>query len=308
MSSAVVTAMDVLSSHGRSFYFASHLLGRVHRHRAARLYAFCRYVDDLVDEHTDALQARKQIEAIRRSLQTGVSRHSAVQNLLSLRQEVALPMVPLDWLLSGVQSDLNVARVQNEAELIQYAFKVAGTVGLMMCAVLDVHHPKAGPFAVDLGIAMQLTNIARDVGEDAAKGRVYLPAAWTGGLSPADILAPTSAQQVRLRTSIQRTLALAQTYYDSGTSGLGYLPWGAQNGILAAAMLYREIGLVLANNEHRSWETRAMVSLPRKMMCTAKALPRHWWRSSWGLVQPTHRAPLHQHLQAYWAVANGVRS
>lgn len=306
MNTAQANAVHVLRSHGRSFYFASHLLGRVFRLRAARLYAFCRYVDDLADEHTDAAQARREIEAVQRALLLGVSPHSAVQNLLNLRQEIGLPAAPLEVLLSGVQSDLGVTRLQNEAELVQYAYKVAGTVGLMMCAVLEVHDPKARPFAVDLGIAMQLTNIARDVGEDAAKGRIYLPEAWTGGLSPEEILAPTPAQQVRLRTSIERTLALAQTYYDSGTSGLGYLPWGAQNGILVAARLYREIGQVLAQQGHRSWETRAMVSMPRKLMCTAAALPRHWLNAVWGSAPPTHRAPLHQYLRGYFGVSEAV--
>lgn len=306
MNTAQGNAVHVLRSHGRSFYFASHLLGRVFRHRAARLYAFCRYVDDLADEHTDAAQARREIVAVQRALLLGVSPHSAVQNLLNLRQEIGLPAAPLEVLLSGVQCDLGVTRLQNEAELVQYACKVAGTVGLMMCAVLEVHDTKARPFAVDLGIAMQLTNIARDVGEDAAKGRIYLPEAWTGGLSLEEILAPTPAQQVRLRTSIERTLALAKTYYDSGTSGLGYLPWGAQNGILVAARLYREIGQVLAQQGHRSWETRAMVSMPRKLMCTAAALPRQWLNAVWGSAPPTHRAPLHQHLRGYFGVSEAV--
>lgn len=307
MSTAPGSALQVLSLHGRSFYFASHLLGRVYRNRAARLYAFCRHVDDLVDEQTDVQQARCQIEAVQRALHLGVAQHSAVQHLLSLRQEVDLPMTPLFVLLSGVQSDLGVTRLQNEAELIQYAYKVAGTVGLLMCAVLDVHDPKARPFAVDLGIAMQLTNIARDVGEDAAKGRVYLPAQWTGGLGPAAILAPNLAQQARLRTSVERTLALAQTYYDSGISGLAYLPWGAQNSILVAALLYREMGLVLADQGHRSWESRAVVSMSRKLRCSAGALPRHWLSAAWGLAPPTHRASLHQHLQGCLALCEAVR-
>ena len=306
MNSDQASAVQVLRSHGRSFYFASHLLGRVFRHRAARLYAFCRYIDDLADEHADAAQARRDIEAVQRAMLLGVSPHSAVQNLLNLRQEVGLPMAPLAVLLTAVQADLGVTRLQNEAELVQYAYKVAGTVGLMMCAVLEVQDPKAKPFAVDLGIAMQLTNIARDVGEDAAKGRVYLPAAWTGGLSPADILAPTSAQQARLRTSIERTLALAHTYYDSGTSGLAYLPWGAQNGILVAARLYREIGHVLAQQGHRSWESRATVSLSRKWMCAAVALPRHWLSALWRSAPPMHRAPLHQHLRGYFGVSEAA--
>lgn len=301
-------AIDVLRSHGRSFYFASHLLGRVFRQRAASLYAFCRYVDDVVDENPDPHLARNHIDNIKQSLYAGVAPQTAVQNLLNLRRDTDLPLAPVESLLDGVQSDLDMTQLRTEADLIQYAYKVAGTVGLMMCSVLDVHNAKAWPFALDLGIAMQLTNIARDVGEDAAKGRVYLPATWTGGLTPQDILAPTADQQVRLRASIQQTLDLAQTYYDSGLRGLGYLPLGARYGILVAATVYREIGVVLAQLGYRSWETRAMVSMPRKCLCTARALPGYWWRAWRETRHPAHHTALHQYLQGYLGASDATHA
>jgi phytoene synthase len=299
-------AINVLRSHGRSFYFASYLLSNVFRHRAARLYAFCRYVDDVADENPDPQTALRQIDSIRQALYAGVAQHSAVQNMLNLRLEITLPMAPVDSLLDGVQSDLDMTQLKNEAELIQYAYKVAGTVGLMMCPILNVGNSKAWPFAVDLGIAMQLTNIARDVGEDASKGRVYLPFEWTGGLTPDDILAPNAAQQERLRAGVTRILALAQTYYDSGIRGLGYLPLGARYGILLAALVYREIGVVLAEKDYRSWETRAMVSMPRKIFCAARELPRYWLRSKTGVEHLQHHSSLHQHLQGYLGASDAA--
>jgi len=162
-------ALSVLQSNGRSFHFASRLLTPNHRVRAARLYAFCRYVDDIADEVPDRALATTKLEQVNADVLSGQSSEPVVANMLDLMREASIPQEPVVALVDGVRSDVYLSTVSTEAQLVRYAYQVAGTVGLMMSVVLDVHDREAWPFAIDLGIAMQLTNIARDVGEDAQK-------------------------------------------------------------------------------------------------------------------------------------------
>jgi len=205
-----------------------------------------------------------------------------------------------------VQSDLQPRRVKDQAELLQYAYQVAGTVGLMMCIILDVRDRQAWPFAIDLGIAMQLTNIARDVGEDAHKGRVYLPETWLGGVTAAQIPHPTADHAAQLRDATQQVLSLAQTYYQSGLDGVHYLPTGARYGIVVAAMVYREIGQMVAEEDHRSWDKRAIVPYSRKLTTAAKALTRYALEPIGRQKNNRHDPRLHLHLQHCFGANNSA--
>lgn len=220
--------------------------------------------------------------------------------MLELQKETGMHAHPARELVAGVVSDLEVVRMADEAQLIRYAYRVAGTVGLMMCAVLDVDDPRAAPFAIDLGIAMQLTNIARDVGEDARMDRRYLPASWVGNLAPADILAPTPAQQLRLQSSTHRLLALAERYYVSGESGLGFLPARARLGILAAARMYRAIGGRIARNGYRSWQCRAVLGPLAKSGHAARAV------LSYAVSPRLHRRDAFHDDALHWALRSMV--
>jgi len=265
-------ARAVLRRHGRTFFFASHLLGSRHAARAAMLYAFCRHVDDLADEASDAQAARTALAGVSNALLTGRAADPWTVSILSLQASSSLGVAPALALVAGVSSDLDTVRVADEAGLLRYAYQVAGTVGLMMCAVLDVQDPRAHPFAIDLGIAMQMTNIARDVGEDARMGRRYLPASWIGEVQPEDIVAPDSLLQRKLRDATRRLLAHADRHYASAESGLGFLPARARLAILTAARTYRAIGDRIADNGYRSWDQRAAVGSTAKAGHAAKAL------------------------------------
>ena len=264
-------ARAVLRSQGRTFHFASRLLGHRHAERAAVLYGFCRHVDNLADEADDPASARVALDAVRRSLDTGHADDPWTAGLLSLRGSTGMSLAPALDLLAGVESDLSAVRLPDEAALVRYAYQVAGTVGLMMCTVLDVRDPRARPFAIDLGIAMQLTNIARDIGEDARMGRRYVPASWIGDVEPADMASPDLDLQARLRVATQRLLALAERYYASGEAGLAFLPARARLAILAAARMYRAIGAEVAASDFQSWDRRAVVGSLAKTGVTAHA-------------------------------------
>lgn len=265
-------AQEVLRRHGRTFHFASHLLGRRHAQRAAVLYAFCRHVDDLADQASDPAQARRELAAVGVALRSGVGADARTGAMRSLQASTGMSPAPALALLAGVSRDLDGVRLADEDALIRYAYEVAGTVGEMMCAVLDVHEPRARAFAIDLGIAMQLTNIARDVGEDARMGRRYLPAEWIGDVAPEDILAPDAALADELRAATKRLLALADRYYASGEAGLGFLPLRARLAILAAARMYRAIGARIASSGYQSWDRRAVVGTAAKSRLVAQAL------------------------------------
>jgi len=265
-------ARDVLRCHGRTFFVASHLLARVHASRAATLYAFCRHVDDLADDAPDAQAARCALAAVSRALIDGRANDPWTAALLALQAQTGMLLAPARALVAGVASDLDPVRIADEEQLLRYAFGVAGTVGLMMCAVLDVRDPRAAPFAIDLGIAMQLTNIARDVGDDARMDRRYLPATWVGDIAPTAIAAPDAALQAVLRAATRRLLALAERYYASGEAGLGFLPVRARVAILAAARMYRAIGGRIAAADYRSWDRRAVLGSAAKTGHAALAL------------------------------------
>jgi phytoene synthase len=269
----VYAAADaLLAERGRSFHWARRLLGARHAERATRLYGFCRWVDDLADEAVDAATARAELAAVRRALQTGESGDAWTADMLDLMRDCAIdPTVALE-LLRGVEGDLGDVRVADMDELLRYCYRVAGTVGLMMAAALDATAPEALPHAIDLGIAMQLTNICRDVREDALLGRRYLPATLVGSLEPESLVDPTRSVRASVARALRALLDMADERYASGEHGLRYLPAGAGASILVAARVYRGIGTALREREFDCWSSRARVSGGGKLAITLGAL------------------------------------
>ena len=265
-------ADDLLAQHGRSFHWARQLLSAPHAERATRLYGFCRRIDDMADESPSPAAAHAALATVRHALQTGQSDDRALRDMLRLMRGCGIDAaIPLE-LLQGVESDLGEVRMADMADLLLYCYRVAGTVGVMMTAALDVTAPEALPHAAHLGIAMQLTNICRDVREDALRGRRYLPATLVGALEPAALVAPTGAVRATAASAVTTLLKLADVYYASGEHGLHHLPASARAGILVAARLYREIGVVLGQREGDFWSSRAMVGAAGKTIVTLRAL------------------------------------
>lgn len=269
---AFVAADVLLAQRGQSFHWARRLLSPPHAERATRLYGFCRRIDDLADECPSPVEAHAALALVRQALQTGQSDDPALRDMLQLMRGCGIdPAVPLE-LIRGVESDLGEVRVADMAELLQYCYRVAGTVGLMMTAALDVTAPEALPHAIDLGIGMQLTNICRDVREDALLGRRYLPATLVGGLEPAALIAPVGAARAAAVHAVRTLLDIADRHYASGERGLHHLPAGARAGILVAARVYREIGVVLRQRDGDCWSSRARVGAAAKAAITLGAL------------------------------------
>lgn len=264
------SAIDVLQKHGKSFRFAGMFLDKVQLKQAARLYAFCRWVDDIADENPDKIAAKKRLFAIKKGINRNVADSPELSDFLNLKSELRLPGDQPCSLIDGVISDLESVAVQDINQLMRYAFRVAGVVGLMMCPILRAA-PLGYRHAVDLGMAMQLTNIARDVMEDAEMGRRYIPEVWCSR-TPGEIVKNLPETQQEVQSAVDKLLNLAEQYYASGAIGFGYLPTSSRRAIMVAATIYREIGIKLKSDKCQYWRGRTVISLPRKVTLSLKAL------------------------------------
>lgn len=293
---ALANAAHVLRAKGRSFYWAAHLLSPTHAARATRLYGFCRYVDDLADEATCAEEAQRALARLSCEIGAGCSHDPATRDVLALMTECGIDAALMLELIHGVASDLVPVRMVDDAALLRYCYRVAGTVGLMMCQLLDVRDEAALRHALDLGIGMQLTNICRDVSDDARAGRRYLPASRVGALAPQQLIAPDASLQPLLRHCVAGLLEQANDYYRSGEQGLPFLPRRARGAILVAARLYRAIGAQLQRADYAFWQARAVVPAHSKAVLTLQALCSvPLVASGWRARQP-HDMALHRHF------------
>ncbi|WP_421935130.1 phytoene/squalene synthase family protein [Pelagibius sp.] len=267
---------QLLSEGSRSFYAASRLLPGDVRDDAIALYAFCRTADDAVDLGQGGLETPAALRARLERLYAGRPEDDAVDRAFAaMVRRRALPRdLPLA-LVEGLHWDAEGRQYETLADLQAYAARVAGTVGAMMTVVMGVRDADALARACDLGVAMQLTNIARDVGEDARAGRLYLPRQWLreAGIDPdAWLAAPRFCPA--LASVIARLLAAAERLYARAESGIAALPAGCRPAILAASLIYAEIGVCVAHNGFDSLSQRAVVPGARKLSLMLKSLTR----------------------------------
>jgi 15-cis-phytoene synthase len=272
---------DLLAKAGKSFHLAGKFLPPSRRAAATQLYAFCRALDDLADETGDAAQ----IESIASALEANDRSQPLAALYLDLELSDPAPAIAL---ARALRDDTGPAALADECALLRYCHGVAGTVGLMMSRVLGATHPSAAWHAIDLGIALQLTNIARDTREDARHQRRYLPATWID-LPPAALL----IDHEHTHQAALRALSLAEPYYASGLAGLAYLPPESRRGILIAAKIYREIGLELRRRGPRRSADRIVVPAWRKALLVGRA---YLSRPPWAAPATPHQQHLHHHL------------
>jgi phytoene synthase len=256
-----------LLSHGsKSFYIASHFLPRALRESASGLYAFCRIADDLVDLGDDPRAALVTLHGRLDLIYDGQPENHPIDRVLSqIVIDHQLPRALLDALLEGFEWDIEGRDYQTLGEVCEYGARVAGTVGVMMAILMGVKDHATLARAADLGVAMQLTNICRDVGEDARAGRLYLPRDLlrAAGIDP-DAFLHNPAPSAELTHVLKQVLAEAERRYELADEGIRQLPRGCRPGILAARRLYAEIGNTVVLNGYDSVSQRAVVSRGRK--------------------------------------------
>jgi len=250
LETAYQLALDVTKENSKTFFFASALLPKEKQKAIRALYAFCRISDDLVDRESN--DPRKNLEAWRFPK---ISYAPTKNELIALawgdvRAKYDIPWHYSEQLIQGVAQDLSKSRYQNFDELAHYSYGVASTVGLMSMHIIGFNAHAAYTYAIRLGVALQLTNILRDIGEDFRAGRIYLPLDELRAfhLSEEDIAQGMVTPQWRkfMRYQIARTRQL----YSEAKPGIAYLTSDGRFAIAAAADLYAGILKEIENNDY----------------------------------------------------------
>ena len=260
-----------------SFFAASRILPKRFRIAATAIYAFCRVADDAVDEmppgaSIDIVMAylHERLEAIYRNEPFCIDADIAFAAVV---HEYEIPKeIPLA-LLEGFQWDASQRSYETIEEVYAYSARVAGTVGAMMTLVMGGRSSKTVARACELGVAMQLTNIARDVGEDARRKRIYLPLQWLrqAGIDPERFLRSPQYTPALGRV-VQRLLKAADQLYVRAETGIASLPRDCRASIMAARLIYADIGRMVRKNSYDSISKRGMTGKARKLWLMSRAL------------------------------------
>ena len=257
---------ELMRGGSKSFFAASRVLPQRVRSPAIALYAFCRLADDAIDLNTDKhgamIELRSRLEHIYAGNPYSVAADRALSEVVS---QFNIPVTLPAALLEGFEWDAQVRRYETIDELYGYGARVAGAVGAMMALIMGTRNTDALARACELGIAMQLTNIARDVGEDAAAGRLYLPLAWMreAGIEPEAWLRNPKFN-AGVASVVARVLKAADDLYQRAGQGIAALPRDCRPAIQAARLIYAEIGREVQRAGMDSVSRRAVVSSRRK--------------------------------------------
>ena len=264
---------ELMRGGSKTFFAASLLLPAQARAPATALYAFCRLADDAIDDGVDKAAAlaglQQRLDAIYAATPFSIDADQALAKVVKTHR---IPRELLDALLDGFLWDAQGRRYETLADVQAYGARVAGTVGAMMALIMDTRGSAALARACELGVAMQLTNIARDVGEDARAGRLYLPLQWLreAGVDPeAWLRAPVFDGSIA--SVIDRLLRAADDLYARADSGIAALPRGCRPAIRSAQRVYAEIGRKLRQQGLDSVSRRAVVPASRKLVLIAQA-------------------------------------
>lgn len=234
----------LLRGGSRSFRAASLLLPPRVRDAATALYAFCRVADDAIDDSDEPAAALAQLRLRLDAAARGAPHDSPVDRAFAvILDRYGIPVQIPEAMLEGFAWDAAGRRYESLPELNEYAVRVAGTVGVMMTLLMERREPEVLAAACDLGIAMQLTNIARDVGEDARLGRLYLPRDWLreAGIDP-DAWRDQPQFSPALAGVIARLLDAAEPLYARAATAIAHLPAACRPGMHAARLIYARIG------------------------------------------------------------------
>jgi phytoene synthase len=230
---------SVIKKHGKTFFWSSLFLDKKIANRIYAVYQFCRELDDLVDDKE--AKNHQQFKKIYRAWQAD-QYHTGFDAFKTMDPKYLPNAEVMSEFLIGQLSDINYRQPISLSALLKYCYRVAGTVGLMVCDVIGIKDKKLRYHAIDLGIAMQLTNICRDILEDAQQGRSYLPKNMLEGIGTQNIMSPNDYQRKRINEVRDKLLQLANEYYESGKLGIQFLPGKTQRSIRIAAKLYKGIG------------------------------------------------------------------
>lgn len=221
-----MTTKNYLSIYAKSFNWSGFFLPKEIYNKCSVLYDFCRTIDNIADQNVELEIRKKELEEFKKKFEQRYKNDSVIKSMWNLMDEKNISKKIVDDLFDGVSSDLKKeVKIKSEKELLIYSYRVAGTVGLMMAKIFGVQKKESLKRAIDLGIAMQLTNIARDVMEDAKKNRTYL-----------------IKESNNTFLDIKNTILKADTFYNSSFEGIRDIPINCRFSIIVARRVYRQIG------------------------------------------------------------------
>lgn len=285
MDDIVEFSRERIEKGSKSFAAAARLFDPETRAYAYMLYAWCRHCDDVIDDQdlgfasgrpsftspSERLQdlRTKTLAAVRGDWDEPV--FAALHRVVSER---GIPQQHLMEHLDGFAMDVEGRHYETLEDTLSYCYHVAGVVGVMMAIIMGVKKSETLDRACDLGMAFQITNISRDVMDDAALGRVYLPAAWLReeGLSGDGSELRDPANLDKLHAVTQRLLGVADQFYISARHGIASLPFRSAWAIAVARFVYRDIGRLVRHRGASAWDRRARVSGSRKLFGVARSL------------------------------------
>lgn len=277
-------ARRAIAEGSQSFSAASRLLSPAARRDATLLYFWCRYCDDRIDgqsaghgrEAMDGATRRKRLDRLRRHTDDVVGgRPVSEPPFLALQRVLERHPIPGRFprdLLTGFAMDVDGRRFETIEDTLSYCYHVAGVVGVMMAMIMGVRDIRVLARACDLGLAFQLTNVARDVMEDAEAGHVYLPESWLDEAGISRDPARLSAERTAVWTVVARLLDTADLFYSSSLEGLPALSLRDAHGVATARAVYRDIGRILRNRGAAAWDERAATGRPRKAILALGAV------------------------------------
>ncbi|HRF94015.1 MAG TPA: squalene/phytoene synthase family protein [Aggregatilineales bacterium] len=267
---------DITKHHSRTFYIASGLLPPEKRRAVRALYAFCRVTDDIVDKNEDASRREIDLEAWRDRIALANPPNDDLVALAwaDARSQFNVPNGYATQLIDGVKQDLTKTRYATFDELAEYSYGVASTVGLMAMHIIGFTNEEAIPYAVKLGVALQITNILRDVGEDWRGGRLYLPQDELSAFGLDETRFDTHIVDDKWREFMRFQIDRNRKLYHDSWNGIAMLNPDGRLAIGAAAELYKAILTDIEDHDYHVFNRRSHISTIGKLT----RIPRIWWR------------------------------
>ncbi|MFL2663238.1 MAG: phytoene/squalene synthase family protein [Alphaproteobacteria bacterium] len=257
-----------IKTRAKTFYFASFFFNRNIKEEIATLYIFCRYIDDISDSgELNKTQAKQRLKNVIKDLKKLKSKNTILMDFINLMIKKNIQIKTPLMLISGVMQDLGKVKLKNLEELIIYSYKVAGTVGLMVCNILEVKNKKLKFKGIQLGIAMQITNIIRDIDEDLKNNRIYFPLDFLTikNDKPKQILNDKELQK-QFSKDIEKLKDFSDLVYTNSRIGIYKLPIHYRLPIALASRLYQSIGVKIRNHKYDIWNKRHYLSFKEKII------------------------------------------
>ncbi len=263
-----------LKNRAKSFYFASLFFDRKIQKDVNDLYRFCRYIDDLADNSTlNKKKIKDELKYLKQCLKKKKSQNQIIDNFISIMKEYNIRASTPLYLISGIFDDLKKVNISSFNQLFFYSYKVAGTVGLMMCKIMKTNNIKQNLKGIQLGIAMQITNICRDIKEDLKRDRIYFPKTYRSfRFKNCDEILSNISLQKKLSKDMLKLMNDSDDLYANSWNVILELPFKYRIPIAIAANLYQSIGFKIRKNNFNIWNERTYLSLPEKLFITLKTL------------------------------------